>query len=678
MPSYICETVLRICNIVVSCLALVCIQACHDNKGDDGRTAVQLAKFIRTNDSILGLGSQAISICDSMMAMAPDSQTYYDYYILKGRYYLLSSKPDSAPVFAKQTLAFADKQPTTQRTMGLKAFAYSTEASYYHLLRQKPHEVIRLNTLAYEQILKSDLNYYAPEITANLADAYISVDDLPAGAKWYRRALFLVDSLDLPGDKKITLYMGLGQIYTSMHDYTSARLYYEMSEHQFDKMKPNMQSYFLNNYGNYFYFTQDYDNALSTFRRLKKHLVDIGSKNTSDMALCQINMADIFLNKDMTDSAMAYVEKAAKFFEDNNVNSGIYYANTIKLGIAIKQRKYNTVKHILKSEDIVDEYSQTLKNIRSKYLRYYYAQTGDYKLAYAELLRNMNQNDSLEHNRKHMKAAEIMMRYTEDTLKLHYQIEINEKVAEVNKSRATIWLFVSIALGLTSIIVSGLITYRKRKMQARMEIQTLRLNNARQRISPHFVFNVLNASIGQSALQKEDALLKLTKLLRASLDMTSKPCVTLREEISFVTEFIELESSILGEGFELNLDLPNEELQSKVMLPSMFIQILVENAIKHGLMRKKGHKRLEVKIKCTDTMTDIQVTDNGPGFDIRVNDNGRSKNGLSIIRHTTAIINHENICAKKIKFAICNLEDGSGNVCGCMSTLKIPRTIKFI
>ncbi len=188
-----------------------------------------------------------------------------------------------------------------------------------------------------------------------------------------------------------------------------------------------------------------------------------------------------------------------------------------------------------------------------------------------------------------------------------------------------------------------------------MEIQTLRLNNARQRISPHFVFNVLNASIGQSALQKEDALLKLTKLLRASLDMTSKPCVTLREEISFVTEFIELESSILGEGFELNLDLPNEELQSKVMLPSMFIQILVENAIKHGLMRKKGHKRLEVKIKCTDTMTDIQVTDNGPGFDIRVNDNGRSKNGLSIIRHTTAIINHENIGAKK---KVCHLQPG--------------------
>ena len=76
-------------------------------------------------------------------------------------------------------------------------------------------------------------------------------------------------------------------------------------------------------------------------------------------------------------------------------------------------------------------------------------------------------------------------------------------------------------------------------------------------------------------------------------------------------------------------------------------------------------------------MTDIQVTDNGPGFDIRVNDHGRSKNGLSIIRQTTAIINHENLGAKKIKFAISNLEDSNGNVCGCISTLKIPRTIKF-
>ena len=48
-------------------------------------------------------------------------------------------------------------------------------------------------------------------------------------------------------------------------------------------MKPNMQSYFLNNYGNYFYFKHDYANALSTFRRLQKHIKDSGAGDTYDM-----------------------------------------------------------------------------------------------------------------------------------------------------------------------------------------------------------------------------------------------------------------------------------------------------------------------------------------------------------------------------------------------------------
>lgn len=665
-------------HTLIICVASVCAMSCGGHKSGDARTEYEQAQFIRTKDSILRLDSLSLRLCDSIMAATDDSLTYYDYYILKGRYYLLSATPDSALHYARRTRDFMEKQPSTSRTRGIKAIANSTEASFYHLLRHNPQEAIRLNTLAYRQIIDSDLKYYAPEIAANLADAYISVDNLPEGAKWYRRALLLVDSLDLPKTKNITLYMGLGQIYTSMNDFSSARYYYEMSQRQFDMMKPNMQSYFLNNYGNYFYFKHDYANALSTFRRLQKHIKDSGAGDTYDMYLCKVNLADIFLNIGQVDSAEAYVNQAADYFERNGVKIGVYYANTIRIGIALKRQDYAKVAGILASEGKVGEYNQSIKNIRSRYMRRYYEKTGNYKMAYEDQLKNIAQNDSMEHNRTHMKAAEIMMRYTEDTLKLHHQLEINEKNAEVNKSKATLWLFVSIALALASFIVCGIITLRKRKLQTRMEILTLRLNNARQRISPHFVFNVLNTRIGPTANEETDVLLRLTKLIRSSLDMTGKSWVTLREELHFIRDYIALERTLVGEDFGLTIVAPDEKTQEEVKLPAMFIQILVENAIKHGLKCIAGHKQLDISISCSDAMTYIEVDDNGPGFDIRRTDNKRTKNGLDIIRQTISIVNQENHGTAKMHFSISNREDDNGNICGCRATLRIPRNIKYI
>lgn len=642
------------------------------------REPEELKTFININDSLMRLDSNVLQVCDSILAETKDSLTYYDYYILKARYFLLANNIDSVKFYVNRTRNFTKKISENAHVIGLKSITNSTEASYYHLFKQEPYKAIALNLLAYDQILRSDIVFYAPEIAANLADTYIAIDDLPKGAKWYRRALFLVDSLGLPPIKKVTLYMGLAQIYTDMHDYASARRLYEMSEHQFNKMKPNMQSYYLNNYGNYYYYTEDYKNALKIFRRLKRHLQDSNANGTFDMYLCKINMSDIFLNLGMTDSAKVYVNAAEEYFKKHSIDVGIYYANTIKIGIFLKEGRYKEIEDILRTERFADKINQNIKNIRSRYLRKYYATIGNYKMAYNELLNNISQNDSLEHNRENMKASEIMMRYTEDTLKLHHQIELNRKNVEINKSRAILWLLISIALAFASIIGFGLILIRKRKLKTKMTILLLRLNIARQRISPHFVFNVLNSGIKSMSEEETDRLMRLTKLIRASLDMTGKAYVSLYEELNFIKEYLLLEHSLIGNDFNVIYNIPEESVQNKIRIPAMFIQILVENAIKHGLKNVEGYKKLEINIDHTVTATTIKIIDNGPGFDIRKNSNTRSKNGLNIIRQTISIINYENYGMSKIQFKIKNIEDENGHVIGCNSTLIIPNAIKFI
>ncbi len=654
------------------------IVACGNDNEPLPRTQKEMEQLLQTNDRLLHRDKEAVRICDSIIENTTDSNTFYDYYILKGRYCLQTQHPEDALGYAKRTKDYASRQPQSPRMEGLLALANNTEAGYNIMLRRNREQAKEIYITAYEHIMRSDLLTYAPDIAANLADAYIYLDDLPNAARWYRRAMLLVDSLKLPHEKDITLYMGLAQIYSALEDDASARHYYEMTDRSFDAMQPNMQTYFLNNYGNCHYFAKRYPEALATFLRLKKHLESIGAENTVGMAICMVNLADTYLNLNMTDSAQAYLDKAAPYFEANGVPEGIYYVNTIRIGIALENHDYATISRLLATESDTKEVGQTMKGIRSEYLQEFYVATGNYRQAYKELLRNMAAKDSLAHNRTMMRSAEIMMRFTEDTLRLHYQLDLKEKDAEVSRSHATVWLCVSMALLLSLALLAYYTVQRRRWLQTRMETMKLRLSNTRRRISPHFVFNLLNMRLGSASKEEADVLLKTARLIRSNLDMTARPTITMREEIDFIKEYVEIERKMLGDDFEFCLSVPPQDVQDNVMLPTMLTQILVENAIKHGLKNITGHKRLGLSISVDDTQTVVNVTDNGPGIDIRQTNGRPGRNGLHIIRQTMAITNHENRGSAKMRFSIRNNTDEQGNITGCMATLTIPRNIRFI
>ena len=102
----------------------------------------------------------------------------------------------------------------------------------------------------------------------------------------------------------------------------------------------------------------------------------------------------------------------------------------------------------------------------------------------------------------------------------------------------------------------------------------------------------------------------------------------------------------------------------------MLIQILVENAILHGLKEVEGEKRLRIKVDTNEQEARICVSDNGPGFDIRQYNSNRSRTGLNIIRTTVAIFNEEYATATKMHFDIKNDN-------GCHATITIPMNINF-
>src|SRR5881296_222266 len=133
-------------------------------------------------------------------------------------------------------------------------------------------------------------------------------------------------------------------------------------------------------------------------------------------------------------------------------------------------------------------------------------------------------------------------------------------------------------------------------------------------INPHFLFNTL-ASISSLIRTQPDTarmlIKKLSGMLRRLL-RASDHFVTLREELESIDEYLDIEVVRFGPRLRVDKQISPETLD--LIVPSMILQPLVENSIKHGLARKIGGGRITIKTIARDGHTIIEVHDDGLGM----------------------------------------------------------------
>lgn len=668
---------------IIACIAVVTITLLVCNPKHSNNDMAQNGNLRRLDDSIAALAPSALQAIEKGMNEADDSTTYYEYMLRKALFYSLTEHPERADTLIDSVKTFVTQQDDgyyatngtclSPRLNSLMAGAKACQAARYMSNHRDPRRIVALNKETYNLLLNSNSKHNLPKTCANMADAYMLCNDLPNAAKWYQRALFLVDSLELPQKENITLYMGLAQIYVTLRNYYKAKFYNDQTEPHVKEMSPSMQAYYVNNLGNYYYFQGDYKNALQTFLRMKKLLEQHGMVRTFDMYLCKINLADVYLNLGKLNDATAMLDDVEPYFRAQGDNTSIYYCNTIRFGIAVRAGRKKEAGRLMADKTDESLIPYTLVNIRNKYKRRYYELTGNYDKAYALLNRSIAYNDSIEHNLSNMRTAEIMSRFTTDTLQLHRDLAIEHKNAEIQSIKFTSTLAISIAVTSILLLILWYLYLRKRRFKIQLRMMSLKLDNVRNRISPHFMFNVLNNRIIKSDVKESNELTELAQLIRANLDMSSTLGVELQKELEFVQQYIRVESYLMGDDFHFNIDIAPDVDASSVRIPSMFIQIMTENSIKHALRNKEGIKLLSITVRREQHNTVIKVTDNGPGFNPATL---RRKTGMNIISQTIAVINVRN--KDKIRFAIRNIYSPDGQQTkGCEATLKVPDGVKI-
>jgi len=156
---------------------------------------------------------------------------------------------------------------------------------------------------------------------------------------------------------------------------------------------------------------------------------------------------------------------------------------------------------------------------------------------------------------------------------------------------------------------------RENEKLQRLQIES-KLLLLQSKINPHFLFNTLNTMLDvlrRDTGQVEKIILNLSDIYRKTLTMPDNALVNLKEELKLVEEYLEIEKVRMGKRLQYSFH--SDEKLDDFKLPPMIIQILVENAIKHGLTPKQEGGKIKISISREEGTVTLDVTDNGVGMD---------------------------------------------------------------
>lgn len=550
------------------------------------------------------------------------------------------------------TLAYCECQVQGEEKLKLRSYANNLYGVLM-LVNAERAEASKRFRQAYIDVMQLPNHQNAIDICINVADVARQMGHLADASSWYRRANFLADSLHVTQTQNCIL-AGLGQVYNDLKNYRLAHYYFSKAERLYPPTNPKDAHFFYNSWGNVYSSQGRPAQALQCF--LKAQRATCKLEQPFSMAVVDANLGQTYLELNRLDSAAKYLDRSSRFFlaKPDMKSDFQFYIDGLNASLALKQGKLREAHLLLNKPYELSAMSPNYLYLHHKSLAYLYEKEGDYASAlhYQKLMSQYD--DSLRNATMLSSVGENELRFKQDTAIIRRDVNLKAAKSEAKNMRVIYILIIGLLIiGLLALVAWG--RYMSlRNAHAHQEemkrMMALKMENVRNRFSPHFVFNVLNVFV--SGIPKEvnvKPLRLLIQVLRSNLLTCDKIAVPLEEELQMVTNY-----AYLRHETNPHLPLPvfeiSESVNKKMLLPSMIIQIPVENALKHAFDDGDNGGRkpeLVVVAEMENGNLHIQVRDNGCGF-TRV-DTRKSKSsavstgtGLRILHSTIDMLNGMN------------------------------------
>lgn len=175
------------------------------------------------------------------------------------------------------------------------------------------------------------------------------------------------------------------------------------------------------------------------------------------------------------------------------------------------------------------------------------------------------------------------------------------------------WVYISITIGfltfLVGLILHQFISMKYKNEEIRTQILETKLKALENELNPHFLFNALNSVselIYQDQKKAEIAVIEISKFLRNAIN--KKSLVTLESELLMVKTYVNIENVRFDEKIVLNIE--DFSQYKNIEIPKFSIQLLVENAIKHGFLGKELNINIKFEKDKIIVLNDGKLTSN--------------------------------------------------------------------
>jgi len=173
-----------------------------------------------------------------------------------------------------------------------------------------------------------------------------------------------------------------------------------------------------------------------------------------------------------------------------------------------------------------------------------------------------------------------------------------------------------------------------KRLNAEAEAKSAQLGMLQYQLNPHFLFNTLNSISALVKLQEtrkaQQMITQLGDFLRYSLDNDPSTKITLQQEIDALMLYLDIEKTRFGDRLELQFDI--DEKSRLAQVPSLLLQPLAENSIKHAIGVNEGGGAIRLKARVVGDELLIDLKDTGPGKQI---DLPRPEQGRKVGLHNT-------------------------------------------
>jgi signal transduction histidine kinase len=158
---------------------------------------------------------------------------------------------------------------------------------------------------------------------------------------------------------------------------------------------------------------------------------------------------------------------------------------------------------------------------------------------------------------------------------------------------------------------------RLRESRLQTQLKSAQLDALRARLRPHFLFNTLSAiqtlTLRNGDTKSAQMIARLSEFLRTTLDEENDHLIPLADELSFVDQYVAIEKCRFEDRLTVETDV--DPSAKSVPVPTLILQPLVENAIRHGIEPKESPGRVLIEAWPAGDRVGLRVTDDGVGAD---------------------------------------------------------------